>query len=412
MNHRRMALSVVVSCVALTLAGCGGGGGSDSEPIQLTAAPAPAAATATAPVSTTMSATATPVFRPTVRIERPETGGVFLRVTEHSFNPFAPSAPQETIRDRRAGPAPGTSFVISGPETTLVDGFTGTQLKYGAQLMGTPTVAINGFSFVQVDGGGQIHGGAFKFGNNDRPTTGVTFVHRAFADGKQAPDGTYQLRNTDFIGAERGNAAIYFRDVTGMNFSDAAIDSKSAKLYVMNATLQGAHRMIRAWSGAEIILVNAIVNAPTGRAQVWIQNDQATVKHFNTLWCEGADIPSPSHPKCRRTPWLIAGDLITKEQAAKRVIALSSNPLPAVSPFFRTRIDRIDVQYSRNGGAWTYLKLPNTGSAGSPPIGDLRWRIPLNLGDGSYRFRAFFGANGAQVGEASLVVDESGAVVR
>lgn len=400
MKHQGIALA---SLLLGALAGACGEAGGASPPVS-----AGSAAVAAAGATTT---TTTTTLRPILYIEQ-DANGAFIRVAEQNWDAFAPGTARRTIANRSVGPAAGTSFVLTGTDTVQVDGFSATQMKYGMQLMGTPRISVRGFRFTQVDGGGQKYGGALKFGNNSRPTTGPAFFHRVFADGKQAPDGSYDLRNTDFIGSERGNAALYFRDVTGRNFGDAAIDTKSAKMYVMNATVQSAHRMIRVWSGAELVLVNAIVNSAPGRTQVWIQNEQATLKYYNVLWCEGADVPSPSHPKCRRTPWLIEGSDISKEKAAQRIIALSSNPLPALSPFFRTQIDRIDIQYSRNGGTWRTLTLPNTGGVGAPPVGDLRWKIPLNLGDGEYRFRAFYGAGGRQVGQVSLVVNEAGAVVR
>ena len=98
--------------------------------------------------------------------------------------------------------------------------------------------------------------------------------------------------------------------------------------------------------------------------------------------------------------------------ALSRFIQVSTNPLPAVSTFFRTAMDEIVVEYSSDGGTtWQALSLINTGGPGSPPIGDTRYRIPLNLSSADYRFRAFYRLNGAKVGETSQVINEAGSVV-
>lgn len=321
---------------------------------------------------------------------------------------FAPDAPARVLRDQQKGPSPDQSYRVTGLESVLVEGLKTTRLKYGLQVLDTPRVAVYNFSYDQFDGGGQIHGGAIKVGNNDRPITGPLFVQTAYADGRQQPDGSYRVSNTDFLGVERKNAPVYLRNATGKNFGDAGVDSKGQKVYLMNATLESGHRMVRAWGGAEIILVNSIVNAAPGRTQIWISDQNATVRYHNTLWCDGADKPSASHPNCRADPWRIEGDRISKEEAAKRVIPLFDNPLPGESPFFATRIDRLEVEYSIDGGPWLALDLPNTGGMGKAPVGDLRWRVPLDLNTGAYRFRARFSLGGKAVGEPSQPVDEQG----
>jgi len=371
----------------------------------------PLAASAAAPAPETPpraeAVAAANAYRPTLLLERDEANRAFLRLEETRFDPFAPRKADRIVRDRKAGPDPGKSFVLGGTETVAVEGLRSTRMKYGLQLMNTPTVSVYDFTYFQFDGGGQIYGGALKLGNNRRPTTGVTYVQRVYANGKQEPDGSYKRSNTDFIGVEANNAPLYARNVTGRNFGDAGVDAK-AKVYLMNATLDGAHRVLRAWGAGEIILVNSIINAAPGRAQVWLQDGRSTVKYYNVLWCDGADAPSASHPKCRREPTRIDAEKLSPEAARARVTRLRDNSLPEVSPFFRTQIDRIDVQYSRNGGPWRDLALPNTGAGAEAPVGDLRWRIPLDLKDGAYRCRAAVFAGGRQLGEWAQPIDESG----
>lgn len=355
---------------------------------------------------------ATPtVTRPTLTLERDASGAAFLRVEEQRFDPFAPNKPARTVLDRKAGPDPGKSFAVTGSETLAIDGLQATLLKYGLQLMNTSKVSVRNMSYNGWGGGGQIYGSALMIGNNRRPTTGITYVKRLTADGKQLPDGSYKRSNTDFITVEANNQPVYLRDITGLNFGDAGIDAKG-KVYVMNATLDSAHRMLRAWGAGEIIIVNSIVNAAPNHSQAWLQNNNATIKYYNVLWCYDADKPSASSPVCRPDPTRVEGDQISREAARARVIRLSKNPLPEISPFFATKIDRVELEYSVNRGPWVAMKLPNTGGNNVAPVGDLRWRIPLNLSNGVYRFRAAVLSGGARVGAYSTIIDEAGKVVQ
>jgi hypothetical protein len=95
-----------------------------------------------------------------------------------------------------------------------------------------------------------------------------------------------------------------------------------------------------------------------------------------------------------------------------RIFQLNSNPLPAIHPFFQTQVEEIVLEYSTNNGStWQQMIVPNTGGPGSAPVGDPRYRIPLNLGSGDYRFRATYKKNGATVGDISAVIDENGNTV-
>jgi hypothetical protein len=204
------------------------------------------------------------------------------------------------------------------------------------------------------------------------------------------------------------------RDVTGKNFGDGGVDTKSGPVYLMNATLDGAHRMIRSW-GVEIVLVNAIVNGRSGHSQGWVSNPEwlpgadAKVRYYNTLWCMDSENPSASDPKCKSDPWVVESDDMAPADALSKFIPLQSNPLPDVSPFFKTSIDEIVVEYSTDGRTWQTLSLPNTGGPGAAPIGDPRYRLPLNLEDADYLFRASYRKMGGRIGATSEIIDEAGA---
>ena len=178
---------------------------------------------------------------------------------------------------------------------------------------------------------------------------------------------------------------------------------------VMNATLEHSHRMLRAWPGVEIIIVNSIVNGTAGHSQGWVYDGTSTIRYYNTLWCMDAANPGPNDPNCRTTPWVVEGEEIATTVAQARFIPLAENPLPGISPFFKTGIDQISAEYSRDGGStWQALTLPNSGGPGSAPIGDPRYKIPLNLADANYLFRASYMKNSAKVGATSVVIDEAG----
>lgn len=379
----KITLSTALMCAAL-LMGCGGGGGSSSPPPP---PPPPPGAP-----------------QPLLYIEADPNGALNLRVIERVYDAFAPATPQRTFSNLTASPGD-----IDGSQTTLVSNVHVTQEKYGIHILGSGVVSINDYSYVGFDGGGSIHGAAIKL---ERSTGAATYVQRVFADGQQAPDPTYTVSNTDFLGVEFNSGPIYMRGATGRNFGDGGVDTKSTGIYLMNVTLDGANRMLRAWGGTEITLVNAIINAPTNSTQAWIYDNTASVRYYNVLWCVGATDPAPGVAGCSNTPTVVDGENISDTDAMARMIALPSNPLPAVSPFFASDIDRIVVEYSSNGGStWQAMNLPNAGGGGQAPIGDTRYRIPLNLAAADYLFRAYFEKNGVKVGNYSAIINEAGQVV-
>ena len=346
-------------------------------------------------------------LRPELRIERDADGSAHLRVTEQSFSPFDGTAPAGTIRNRHFGPAPGTNNVIEGAASVLIADVVVRRMKHGLTLQQSGTVSISDYTYSGFAGDGSIFGAAIKLGDNGRPTDGPTYIQRVLADGAQKPDASYKVSNTDFLGVEENSGPVFVRDVTARNFGDAGVDSKSSPLYIMNATLESAHRMVRAWPGVEIYLVNTIINAPPEHSQVWMYDATSTISHFNTLWCVGAVEPSAASPDCRATPEAIESDTTTRSKAAARIVRLSANPLPGINPLFRTAMDEIVVEYSKdNGETWTMLPLLNAGGPGSPPVGDTRYRIALDLDDGAFQFRARYRLNGADTGEMSVPINE------
>jgi hypothetical protein len=345
-----------------------------------------------------------------VFIERDASGAAFVRVQEQAWSPFDAAPAQATLADRQLGPAPGSNNVIEGPQTTFIKNIDVVQMKHGLTLQASAMVDIYDYTYTQFDGAGAIYGAAIKLGDNGRPTNGPTYIQRVVADGMQAPDATYKISNNDFLGVETDSGEIYLRDVTGKNFGDAGVDTKSTQVYIMNATLSNAHRMVRAWPNVEIILVNSIINAAPGHAQGWVYDGSSTIRYYNTLWCVNA--AAPSKASCTSSPTVVEGETISASEAASRFIALQSNPLPGISPFFKTDIEEIVVEYSADGGtSWQAMALANAGAAGSAPVGDTRYAIPFDLDGGDYRFRAFYKKLGVKVGETSAAVNEAGGTV-
>jgi hypothetical protein len=124
--------------------------------------------------------------------------------------------------------------------------------------------------------------------------------------------------------------------------------------------------------------------------------------------CMDSENPSPSDPKCKSDPWVVESDDMPLAEAQSRFIRLQASPLTDVSPF-KTSIDEIVVEYSTDGRIWQTLSLPNTGGPNSAPVGDTRYKLPLNLGDANYLFRASYRKMGGRVGATSEVIDEAGA---
>ncbi|HWA01080.1 MAG TPA: hypothetical protein VG841_12275 [Caulobacterales bacterium] len=405
-NRIRAGVGAALLCaLCFGAAACGGGGSGG-------------AAEATAPqasgeaVSATAASTTTSTVRPTLYLDRDPDGARYIRVEEPRYDPFAGTTPGQSLVNRTTGPAAGVSNNLVGNVTTLVSNVDVTGMKYGVDLMGTNKTSIYDFSYVRWQGGGDIYGSAIKIGGNDRSTNGSTYIQRVFADAMQQPDPSYTISNTEFLGVEYEDGPIFVRDVTGRHFGDAGIDTKSGPVYVMNATLSEGHRMLRVWPGVTLVIANSIINASAGQTQIWIGDATASVQYYNTLWCVGATTGTASDPHCRTKPWVIEGNSISSAEAAQRVTALNTNPLPSKSVLFTTQIDQIVIQASANGGSsWTTLSFPNAGRSGSPPIGDTRYRIPAGYTAATCLFRAYYMKGGAKTGVTSRTMNGSGAYV-
>lgn len=341
-------------------------------------------------------------------------------MTEHFFDPFNGAAPQRSLENQQLGPAGGVDNAISGNFTWRVRNVDVVGMKHGLYINNTNTLHIYDYTYNRWDGDGSVHGAGIKIGDF-QATNGATYMQRVYMDGFRAPDPTFNVSNTDAVGVEPNSGPLYLRDVTGRNFGDSGgIDTKSGPVYIMNATFESGNGIIKLWEGVEIVLVNVIVNAAQGQGQVSFDDDPGNpaaagfVRYYNTLWCVNADVPSAAHPNCSSSPspQHVSGEELTPQQALARVTPLTSNPLPGVSNFFQTQIDEIVLEYSTDAGAtWQTMSVPNTGGPGTPPVGDLRYRIPLNLNNANYVFRARYRANGGFVGETSLVINEQGQVV-
>lgn len=398
LNVRRL-----VPIVALLLIACGGGGGGGG------AAAGGGGGTGggtggggTPPV--TPPPPAPTGTQPQIFIERDPNGTPYVRVLEFIYDAFAQTAPQQTI----------TSAVfdihVNGTTTTYINGVDLTQSAHGIDIFGSGIVSIYDYSYVDFDGGGSIHGAALKI---ERVASAPTYIQRVFADAFEAADPNYNVSNTDFLGIEFNSSPTYVRNATGRNFGDAGVDTKSGPIHLMNVTLSGGNRMLRAWDGTEIILVNSIVNAPTNFSHAWLFDNSSTIRYHNVLWCVNVANPTPTDPNCSSTPTFVEGENITPDEARARIFELADNPLASVNPFFETEIDTIVVEYSSDGGAsWQTMSLPNAGGGGLPaPVGDTRYRIPFDLNSGDYVFRASFRNGGSFVGQYSEIIDEAGQTV-
>lgn len=346
--------------------------------------------------SAPQEADAQSLLSPIVTLEADANGAMNIRVAERVYTAFTPSRTVQDLTD------PRLDIVTNVP--ILVQNVNGGNSDYGIYISNRSPVSIDRYRYVNWAASGEIYGGAIKI---NRSSPAVTYIHRVFADAMEAPDSSYDRSNTDFIGIERNATPVYVRDATGRNFGDAGIDAKS-NVALMNVTINGAHRGLRAWSGVTMTIANSIINVPAGQEQVWLQGSTSRVRYYNTLWCIGSANPSPNDPACSTNPTAIGVDGVTLSQARQQIMPLSSNTL-ASNPFFATQIDRVVVQYSSNGGRnWT--TMATGGSPGSAPRGDLRYRIPVNLSSGAYLFRAYFERNGSRIGSIATV-NESGAAV-
>lgn len=341
-------------------------------------------------------AAAAQTLRPLVYLESDADGARYVRVMEGVYTAFTPA---NAIQNMRSSPR----ININSALATLVRDVSVRNAEYGVNIRGGSLVSIENLNFHDWNGGDGIHGAAIKV---NRSNSAATYIQHVFADGREAPDASYDRSNTDFIGIERNSGPVFVRYATGRRFGDGGVDAKS-NVMLMNVTIDGAHRGLRIWSGVTLTIANAIVNVPRGHEQVWMQQPSSRLRYYNVLWCIGSSNPSPNDPACTTSPTAIGVDGVTAAQARQQMTALSSNPLTGNS-FFATQIDRVVVEYSHNNGAWTTMAAD--GATGRPPHGDTRYRIPFNLNNGAYRFRAHYERNGRRVGSI-VTINENGQTV-
>ena len=338
-------------------------------------------------------------LRPIISIETDPNGTANIRVAEQVYVAFRPERTVENLTDDRLNVVSETPILIRNVR--------GGNSDYGISISNRSPLSIDNYTFVNwvSSGGRDVYGAAIKV---RRARSAPIYVQRVFGDGQQAPDPSYRRSNTDFIGVERNAAPVYVRGATGRGFGDAGVDAKS-DVYLMNITIDGAHRGLRAWDHTRITIANSIINVPPGHEQVWLEDDTASVRYYNVLWCIGARLPSPSGSDCTTRPTAIGAENISAAAVREQIVALGDNPLPATSGFFRTRIDRVVVEYSRDGGR-NWRTMAASGGPGRPPLGDMRYPAPFRLAGGAYLFRVHFERNGAPIG-ASVIVNEAGQAV-
>lgn len=220
----------------------------------------------------TTGAAAQTSLRPLVFIESNLDGSRYVRVMERSYAAFTPS---RTIQNLTSSPR----INITDASATLIRNVTVRNAEYGVYVSGSGLVSIDNFNFSDWNGGGGIYGAAIKL---NRSAPAATYIQRVFADGMEAPDSTYDRSNTDFIGIERNAGPVFVRYATGRNFGDAGVDAKS-NVALMNVTIDGAHRGLRAWSNVTITIANGIVNVPAGHEQVWLQGTGSRLRYYNVL---------------------------------------------------------------------------------------------------------------------------------
>ena len=245
----------------------------------------------------------------------------------------------------------GTSIYVNGAHFS--------RMKYGVKLYGTGESYIYDVKFIDLLSKDK-YGAAFMIGTKDYPTSGVTYIKSVYADGKERPLKSYEKSNTDFLIAEHGSGPVYVKYATAKNFSDAIVDAKSI-VYIMNSTLENAHRILRVWEGSEIVIVNSIVNVAREKDLIWFHGENSTIRYHNVLW-NGKPHPDP-----------------IQVSGSGRLIALEENPLPSVSPFFDNEISTVAFEISLDGKTWRPLPDAQFGTPGSALIGDLRFRIGLPI---------------------------------
>ncbi|MEM9169554.1 MAG: hypothetical protein AAGC56_07840, partial [Pseudomonadota bacterium] len=330
-----------------------------------------------------------PINKPTIYVEQHD-GRAYLRVEEQQYSL---RNPENSVSNRSNSGGQGNTYFAGEAETYEYRNIDLSNTRYGFGLSNTQEVNIYDLTVDGIyrgDGHASVIGLGLR-GPIDEPLT----VQRVHADGGLEPmrfaGQNYGNGNKDFLDGGRsrsvsrgGDGYTYLRDVTARNFTDGIIDTKDT-VYIMNATLENAHRILRVWNDSHVVLVNSEINLQNGESLIWLYDNSSRVSYYNTTW-NGQPDPDPS---------LISVFQGNRNEVLRNVQRLDENPLPDESDFFDTSFDQITVEVSRNGGPWQEVEIPNTGENGVGPIGDLLYDLP-NLGNGDYQLRTFFSNDGVR----------------
>jgi Ca2+-binding RTX toxin-like protein len=306
---------------------------------------------------------------------RPDTGDFAARtvISDVTRVDGSPSA----LGDTRGG-------VIVSSDDTLVQNVSITNAKQGVTINPSGDVRIYDYTFFGTNEGSTVFAAAIY---RDPEHRGSIQIQRAYADGldqqiKVIDD--YNDRNTEFFDNNNvipagGGGAVYLRDFTARGFADAIIDAKST-VYVMNATMEDAFRIIRVWPEAHVVLVNCVLNLGDGTNYGWLNGYKARISYYNCLW-DGSPTPDLSKFSTFGVPWQDSARVI-----AQNVRQLASNPLEGIE-FFGTDANRYRAQVSVNHDVWIDLALPGGGRPAGH-VGDTLVELP-ELGNGLYRIRVW-----------------------
>jgi Ca2+-binding RTX toxin-like protein len=288
----------------------------------------------------------------------------------------------------------------------LIENVSVSDAFYGIVHTGSTNDRVENFNFRNVQDD-PLYGAALFRTDSDQG--GLSYL-RVYADGGVSPmedESGYSQTNTDFFNSRlepentSTNEYVMMRDVTAKNFSDSLFDTKST-VYIMNATLENAFRLLRPWRNTEIVLVNCEVNlGPEGSEYVFFNNYSGKIRYYNTTW-DGESRPNYNNISYQN---IDSRDFVNVYK--NNIIELDSNPLAGFSDFFAVDTNRYRAQVSVNGDVWRELALPEDGWLGRH-IGDTAVELP-DLGNGVYRVRSWTvdGTPTAPVVSAPIVVTTS-----
>jgi Ca2+-binding RTX toxin-like protein len=190
--------------------------------------------------------------------------------------------------------------------------------------------------------------------------------------------------NTDFLSLDNrrdgSGDRVFLRDVTAHTFSDSVVDAKG-DVYLSNVTMSDTWRVLRAWDGANIYIVNSVIENDPGDYLAHLGGYNARLYYYNVLWNGKSTLDLDDVQT-----WRVDNSDIDRVKK-NNVIKLDHNPLPDLDPFFTEHEDRYFAQVSVNGDSWVNISLPNHGEFGDL-AGDTLASVP-DLGNGEYRIRAW-----------------------